>query len=36
MEPKNKGQTNFNECCDLTKKYIQGTYIPNQLENGIG
>ena len=20
MKPKNKGHTNFNECCDLTKK----------------
>ena len=23
LKPKNKGHTNFNECCDLTKKYIQ-------------
>ena len=22
LEPKNKGHTNFYECCDLTKKYI--------------
>ena len=22
LEPKNKGRTNFYECCDLTKKYI--------------
>ena len=26
-EAKNKGHTNFYECCDLTKKYIYSTYI---------
>ena len=27
-KPKNKGQTNFYECCDLTKKvYLVHTYI---------
>ena len=29
LEPKNKGHTNFYECCDsdLTKKYIQAIYL---------
>ena len=26
LKPKNKGRTNFYECCDLTKKYIQWGY----------
>ena len=26
-KPKNKGHTNFYECCDLTKKYFHCTYM---------
>ena len=38
LEPKNKGQTNFYERCDLTKKYIYCTFNlwqknPNLLES---
>ena len=33
MEPKNKGHTNFYECCDLTKKYIYCTCMTSYLVN---
>ena len=28
LKPKNKSHTNFNECCDLTKKSISNIYSP--------
>ena len=31
LKPKNKGQTNFYECCNLTKKSISKVNIPNHL-----
>ena len=35
LKPKNKGRTNFYECCDLTKKYIYYTLPGLEYEKSL-